>query len=447
MYKRPKNKPGFYGGDIGTGLGNDIGMGTKNLIDKGVDKLVDTFVPPPSNPTPANMKQHQINQNKMQGKIDNVTRPVKDYMGVAAPSHGRGGYYPLQQLQNRITHSPYAPLIGKRPVASLLAEKAALLMPYINDNYATETNETKLNLALSAAYELLNDTEPKKTPGGGGAKRTVNAEQIFDKIKPEAWQSWIKTLATGKPYLISIANNKNKSLALAKKMACGNYNGHKGPQFEAPLSLFGRLPKSIKAHDKLEPYFNNYINKATNFIKQSNISVMDVPPAAPMQDKSPKYTSVQESSIPPAKQHLIDQLVNQLNMPSDNSDKTILLEQLHNVTPHLDDNQRKQLLPPELYSLYDNVISGQNDNTPEFSNEDTIDDADIMAEANAKNLIVVQNLLKKINSSRNNKQPPNLQNVTANLSHDEFELSVEALLDMGYSEDAIMAEAERRFSK
>ena len=202
---------------------------------------------------------------------------------------------------------------------------------------------------------------------------------------------------------------------------------------------------------------------------------------------------------------------------------TALMHQLHRVTPHLNDDQRKQLLPENLHSLHDNVAQ----NIKERDLKDTGATRDMNEDMSApvdtsdsvgKN---IQRRLEK-DTDMNNRRPVNytestelpgenqtrengvantgeefsperdlersklrnqgpekeyfdrlqkqkddelaskikdsqyahaslkaneLRVITADLSQDEFELSVDALLDLGYSEDAIMAEAERRFSK
>ena len=248
-------------GDPGTSILNNVVGPTINksidsVVDKGINKMMGkpkTLTPPPMpvyNPNaPGGMAAHNLNmqkykndmqihtqqqnqvnqqhQNKVQNVARTVTNPIKPYMGVSKPRGGRGGNLPFQQLDKAIRGKPGSLgdiIMGPRRRASLVAEKAVSLMPYINDSYATETSETKLLIAFDAAYELLvNEEVQKKSPGGGGTKKIVTAEYIFDKIKPEAWQTWIKSLAHDNPAVFGrIAHNRNKSLELAKKMAYGN---------------------------------------------------------------------------------------------------------------------------------------------------------------------------------------------------------------------------------
>jgi hypothetical protein len=132
----------------------------------------------------------------------------------------------------------------------LIFQKAEYLMPYIHSNYGNISSSEKLTLALDAAYNLVYS----KGPGGGGSKKVVGSELIFDKINVQTWQNWINSLVAQK--LVKVKNLED-GLKLAKKLASGDYFGQNGPKFEAPMSLYGRLPKR-GSHDKLKPYFDNF---------------------------------------------------------------------------------------------------------------------------------------------------------------------------------------------
>jgi len=412
-----------------------VGKGLKNLTDKAVDTIVPMVSPKLKSNNPNVVRQHQDMINDRRRNVDKKVKVVKDYMGVAKPTTGKGGNALFDDISKNVKK-----WTGVR--ASLIADTALTLLPHINDVYASESSRTRLMLAFDAAYDVIANESKKKTPGGGGAKRTVGATEIFDKIRPQAWQKWIASLATSSRKFALIAQDEAKSLAVAKAMANGEYFGQAGPKLEAPLSLFGRLPKGIKASDKLEPYFNNYVIKANNFIKVANIGVME-PPTRDEPRLIPNLTVSENNHIPPEKQHIIDQLVSQLaESSSSDTDKTILIEQLHRVTPHLSNEQRRNLVPPDLYSLYDSTIAKM-EKRDKSANDLEMDDDGLNSEADVKNTNVIHSLLK-------GPQPTHLSDlryVTSDLTQDEFEMSVEALLDMGYSEETIMEEAERRFSR
>jgi len=337
------SKKTVIAGDLGKAIVNTIGNGAKTLIDKAVGKL-------PSSAQPVAQKA-----------VDSV----KPHMGVAKPSNGSGGYAPLADMEHALPNALKA---------SLIANKAASLMPFINDNYATETRETKLAIALEAAYNFLKTAEPavmdappapaaatpapvapKKAPGGGGAKQQVGPEQIFDKVHPDAWHGMVQSMSADHPEVGAIAHDKDQSLELAKSMAHGHYPGEffggntspSGPKFTAPKSTFDRLPANReKAHAKLVSDFDAFAGKAKGFagkLRNSGGVPVDNPdndhkPATPETkakwdstpsqdilglDNAKEFTNdngngaipTNKQSVPPDKQRNIDQLVNQLSNP------------------------------------------------------------------------------------------------------------------------------------
>ena len=304
--------------DLGTDFLKSVAPHAKNLVDKGINKL------PPD----------------VQNFAQPVADAVKPYIGIAKPENGNGL---LGDISNKIPGLPNYKS-PKTYHASLVAKKAASLMPYINDMYGTESKEIRFAIALEAAYNFL------------------------------------KTAA---------------------------------PVMEMPSPEVGKISEETKQKWKNSPAFTNgEFNEATpsQVIKDNGIE---------------NAVPINNTKIPPDKQRNIDQIVKQLNQPEgsnnpENIDKPeginghdMLLNQLHRITPHLNDEQRKNLIPQGLHSRLDNIVQ-------KIKQRDLDNIGQLASESSE------------------------IRKITADLSQDDFELSVEALLELGYSEDAIMYEAERR---
>jgi len=101
----------------------------------------------------------------------------------------------------------------------------------------------------------------------------------------------------------------------------------------------------------------------------------------------------------------------------------MLLEQLNRVTPHLNDNQRKQLIAQDMYGLYDNMISGIKSRDNIEADGSMFDNKEAVEE---KIPTLIANLLKAKSAGEENSY---LQKIASDLSKDEFELLIEALSD------------------
>ena len=497
-----------------------------------------------------------------QGPAQKAVDTVKPYMGVAKPGAGGNAVF------NDINNGPVGKMLGlpkvdQKPVhASLIADKAASFMPYINDVYATEPKSVKLAIALEAAYNFYRTAEPAvmeapsipETPkpasysrGGGGAKQSVSGDDLFDMVPKNTVHDFVKGLAPHYPEAASVAHDPELSHNWARGLANGTatVGGNTGtiPTYSMPKSNFDRLPNnSQKAQEKLHNHFNSWAGTVGGHLQKlrdhGGEPVGDNAPASPQTKQkwndSPVFDSAKGNidspmqvkedmgsgaiptnnmKIPPDKQRNIDQTVSQLNGPEDEpGSHGNLMEQLHRITPHLNDAQRKQMIPSNLHGLHDNVgknikqkdldesgttrdLGNMNDPAAlsegiddledshsrsqvaphkfQTNNEDLFAKRPVNSEEAAelpaqedrdelrKTLRNEDPRMKKYREDSDDELARRIQDsqfnhaasaneirlVTADLTQEEFELSVDALLDLGYSEDVIMAEAERRFAK
>ena len=352
---------------------------------------------------------------------------VKPYMGVAQNSNGSGGNAVWDSVNHELDKAPA--LFGKSSSSpksfALIAKKTAEFMNYIDSEYPTETRRNRLFMALEAACDFeLNSY--KKTPGGGGAKQFVGADKIFNKISDKSWHEAIQCIAQNNKKLKAIAADKDKSLDLAKKIANGEYPSNlfgkskvEGPKLLVAKSTFDRLPVNAeKANNKLTANLSDFVEKVLSHLKNMEPESNILKPIV-----SNKKIIIMEKEIPLDKQRHIAQVLNQLMKTSDDNSKKTLMENFRSVTPHMDDDARKKELPPHLHKLHDDIANGVEDNALGKTAEK---EGTEMKQSHASLL----ELLK----------------ITADLNQSDFELSVEALLDIGFAEGDILAIAEMRYA-
>lgn len=144
---------------------------------------------------------------------------------------------------------------------------------------------------------------------------------------------------------------------------------------------------------------------------------------APFNDAAKALKPI-SSEIPEEKQKIIAQIVEQLKLAEDEDSKVNLLARFYEATPHLDDEGKKEWLPKIYHSLHDSL----QDKTNEAGKE--------RAEDEHK-----QDLRMKMSPVME------VMEITSGLTPEKFEDSLEVLAEMGYSEEIILAAAEKMFLK
>jgi|GEM_PF-6346342 len=269
------------------------------------------------------------------------------------------------------------------------------LLPQVQEMFPNDDEEMQNDLAMTAALDILEASLNKEAMDGP----TPSMNDMIKNVQRE--EHGLEPEEDKKPPFGLDATAADSPNPLLNELG---KNVNKG------------IDSFVKKHPKTEPFakaVKPYTNVGGKPSSGPGNALFDEV-AKPVNKMMGVTSSV---LIPGDKQKHINQIVAQLYKTKDEEGSINLMASLHKVTPHLNDSQRKSLLPVSFHQLHDDVMSviASEDNKEDESNDDES----------------MEKLIK----------------ATANLSDSDFEISVEALLEMGYSEASILAVAEHRFSE
>ena len=287
------------------------------------------------------------------------------------------------------------------------------LLPQVEEMFPNDDAQTQEDLALTAALDVLEDLRKEATQ-----KKTDLIKQAEDSnlLLNEISKSTNKALAKN-PATHDLAESSREYMGVANQSRNGPTPATKATSVKAPANQ--------PAVKHTFPNAKNPSKAELPSVKKEQLkSIKTGPGNAAFDAVAPhvnKALAVASVYVPGDKQKHINQIVAQLYKVKDEDSCINLIASLHKTTPHLTDKQRKALLPTALHDFHDSIIS-----------------------------VIASEEVKEEDSKEEkpkNESLDQLMEVTADFSLDDFEMSVEALMELGYSEDVILAVAEQRFTE